>query len=139
MADTTKFIDSLLSDIVWLDSIVDKLAWKHNVMTSEVEHVLTSKCRIFKKEKDMRKSKIIEDMTIYEASAFWDEHDFSEFDDVQEVKDIKFHLIKKKYVGLDLNIYATIRKQARKLKITEDALINEWLREKAEASCEVEL
>jgi hypothetical protein len=85
----------------------------------------------------MRKSKIIKDMSIYEASAFWDEHDFSEFDDVQEVKDIKFHLIKKKYVGLDLNIYATIRKQARKLKITEDALINEWLREKAEASCEV--
>lgn len=81
----------------------------------------------------MRKSKIIGDMAIYEASAFWDEHDFSEFDDVQEVKDIKFHLIKKKYVGLDLNIYAKIRKQARKLKTTEDVLINEWLREKAEA------
>jgi hypothetical protein len=81
----------------------------------------------------MRKNKILEDMTIYEASGFWDEHDFSEFDDVQEVKDIKFHIIKKKYVGLELNIYAKIRKQARKLKTTEDALINEWLREKAEA------
>ncbi|HQH81297.1 MAG TPA: CopG family antitoxin [bacterium] len=81
----------------------------------------------------MRKNKVTEDMTIYEASAFWDEHDFSEFDDVQEVKDIKFQLIKKKYIGLDLNIYAKIRKQARKLKTTEDALINEWLREKAEA------
>ena len=81
----------------------------------------------------MRKSKVTKDMSIYEASAFWDEHDFSEFDDVQEVKDIKFHLIKKKYVGLDLSIYAKIRKQARKLKITEDVLINEWLREKAEA------
>jgi len=41
----------LIEDIVWLDSIVDKLAWKHNVMTSEVEDVLTSRCRIFKKEK----------------------------------------------------------------------------------------
>ncbi len=81
----------------------------------------------------MGKSKIKEDMSIYEASAFWDEHDFTEFDDVQEVKDIKFHLIKKKYVGLDPNIYSKIRKQARKLQITEDALINEWLREKAEA------
>jgi len=81
----------------------------------------------------MKKSKVTEDMTIYEASAFWDEHDFSEFDDVQEVKDIKFQLIKKKYIGLDLNIYAKIQKQARKLKTTEDALINEWLREKAEA------
>jgi len=44
----------------------------------------------------MIKSKTIDDMNIYEASAFWDEHDFLEFDDVQEVKDIKFHLIKKK-------------------------------------------
>ncbi|MFH1580966.1 MAG: CopG family antitoxin [Pseudomonadota bacterium] len=85
----------------------------------------------------MRKSKLIPDMSIYEASAFWDDHDFAEFDDVEEVKDIKFHLIKKKYVGLDLNIYAKIRKQARKLKTTEDVLINEWLREKAEESCEV--
>jgi len=41
----------LIDDIVWLDSIVDKLAWKHNVMTSEVEDVLTGRCRIFKKEK----------------------------------------------------------------------------------------
>ena len=81
----------------------------------------------------MRKSKITPDMSIYEASAFWDEHDFSEFDDVQETHDIKFHLIKKKYIGLDLNIYAKVRKQARKLKISEDVLINEWLREKAEA------
>ena len=81
----------------------------------------------------MRKSKIIPDMSIYEASAFWDEHGFSEFDDVQETREIKFHLIQKKYVGLDLSLYAKVRKQARKLKISEDVLINEWLREKAEA------
>ena len=72
-------------------------------------------------------------MSVYEASAFWDEHDFSEFDDVQETKEIKFHLIKKKYVGLDLGLYAKVQKRAKKLKISEDALINEWLREKAEA------
>jgi hypothetical protein len=72
-------------------------------------------------------------MSIYEASDFWDEHDFSEFDDVQEIKDIKFRLIKKKYVGLDLGIYTKIRKKAKKLKIAEDVLINNWLREKAEA------
>ena len=72
-------------------------------------------------------------MSIYQASAFWDEHDFTEFDDVQEVRDIKFNLVKKKYVGLDMNIYSKIRKKARKLHITEDVLINEWLREKAEA------
>ena len=81
----------------------------------------------------MRKNKVLKDMSIYEASAFWDEHDFSEFDDVQEIKDVKFHLIKKKYVGLDMSLYAKVRKHAIKLKISEDVLINEWLREKAEA------
>jgi uncharacterized DUF497 family protein len=40
----------LIDDIIWLDSIVDKLAWKHNVMASEVEDVLIGRCRIFKKE-----------------------------------------------------------------------------------------
>jgi len=39
-----------IEDILWLDSIVEKLAWKHKVLTSEVEEVLTGKCRIFKKE-----------------------------------------------------------------------------------------
>jgi len=44
-------------------------------------------------------------MSIYEASEFWDEHDFSEFEDVQEVKDIRFSLIKKKYIGVDIDLF----------------------------------
>lgn len=40
----------IIDDIIWLDTIVEKLAWKHNVLTSEVEEVLGGKCRIFKKE-----------------------------------------------------------------------------------------
>ncbi len=32
----------------------------------------------------MEKSENIKDMSIYEASDFWDEHDFGEFDDVRE-------------------------------------------------------
>lgn len=41
----------IIDDIIWLDAIVDKLLWKHNVLTSEVEEVLTGNCRVFKKEK----------------------------------------------------------------------------------------
>jgi uncharacterized DUF497 family protein len=40
----------ILDDIVWLDSIVDKLAWKHSLTTSEVEEVLSGRCRVFKLE-----------------------------------------------------------------------------------------
>ena len=41
----------IIDDIIWLDRIVQKLAWKHNVLPSEVEEVLSGNCRIFKKEK----------------------------------------------------------------------------------------
>lgn len=41
----------IIDDIIWLDRIVEKLAWKHNVLPSEVDEVLSGNCRIFKKEK----------------------------------------------------------------------------------------
>ena len=81
----------------------------------------------------MKKSKQIKDMSIYEASDFWDEHDFSEFEDVEEVKDIRFSLTKKKYIGVDTDLYSKIKKKAKNLQTTEDLLINEWLREKVKA------
>lgn len=81
----------------------------------------------------MEKSKKLKDMSIYEASEFWDEHDFSEFQDIQEVTDLKFSLKKKKYIGVEMSLYKKIKNKAKKLHIREDDLINEWLREKARA------
>lgn len=60
----------------------------------------------------MKKSKRIE-MTISEASDFFDEHDIFEFDDVKEVTDIKFKLQKKKYIGLDMGLFEKIRNKAK--------------------------
>jgi len=40
----------VIDDIIWLDAIVEKLAWKHRVLMSEVEEVLTGQCRIYRKE-----------------------------------------------------------------------------------------
>lgn len=40
-----------INDIIWLNRIVEKLAWKHNVLPSEVEEVLEGKCKFFLKEK----------------------------------------------------------------------------------------
>lgn len=41
----------VIEDIIWLERIIEKLAWKHAVLPSEVEELLSGKCRIFKKEK----------------------------------------------------------------------------------------
>ena len=78
----------------------------------------------------MGKSKHVKDMSIYEASDFWDEHDFGEFDDIEEVKDIRFSLKKKKYVGINMDLYTVIQSKAKELQKSEDKLINEWLSEK---------
>ncbi|MEW6109964.1 MAG: BrnT family toxin [Nitrospirota bacterium] len=40
----------LIDDIIWLDTIVDKIAWKHGVLPKEVEEVLSGNFRIFKRE-----------------------------------------------------------------------------------------
>ncbi len=78
----------------------------------------------------MGKNKNIKVMSINEASDFWDEHDFGEFDDVQEVDDIQFSFKKKKYVGIDMDLYTIIKNKAKTLNKPEDELISEWLSEK---------
>jgi hypothetical protein len=79
----------------------------------------------------MRKNNSNEEMSVYEASDFWDEHDFGEFDDVKEAKDVCFSLKRKKYVGIDEELFAIIKQKAKKLNKQEDKLISEWLSEKA--------
>ncbi|MDZ7700439.1 MAG: hypothetical protein U5R49_27100 [Deltaproteobacteria bacterium] len=71
-------------------------------------------------EKDLKKS-----MTIREASDFWEEHEFGEFEDVQEVHDVQFKLRKKKYIGLDPDLYEIIRLKAAALKTSEEDVIRE--------------
>jgi hypothetical protein len=80
--------------------------------------------------KDMKKVKEPRDMSVYEASDYWDEHDVTEFKDIEEVRDLRFALKKKKYVGVDVRLYIKIKERAKKLHTTEDTLVDEWLREK---------
>jgi hypothetical protein len=61
----------------------------------------------------MGKNKKSHDISIYEASEFWDEHDFGEFQDVKEVNEIGFSLKKKRYVGIDEDLYAQITTKAK--------------------------
>ena len=79
----------------------------------------------------MQTNKKNKNVSIYEASDFWDEHDFGEFDDIKETDEIQFSLKKKKYVGIDQDLYACIKNKANELKKPEEALIKEWLSEKA--------
>ncbi len=78
----------------------------------------------------MKKNKT-KTMTILEASHFFDEHDIFEREGAVEVKDIKFALTRKQYVGVDSALFNKIKSKAKKLHVNEDDLINAWLKEKA--------
>ena len=41
----------MIEDIIWLDRIVEKLAWKHNILPSEVEEVLSAIAEFSEKKK----------------------------------------------------------------------------------------
>jgi len=69
-------------------------------------------------------------MTFAEASDFYDEHDIFETGAAFEITDIKFDLTKKRYIGLDERLYNKIKSKAKKLHVSEDALIQGWLKEK---------
>lgn len=76
------------------------------------------------------KKELKDEMSITEASDFWDEHDFFEFDDIHEVSDITFDIQKKKYIGLDLKLYKELEKVAKKMRKSCDSLVQDWLKEK---------
>lgn len=115
----------VINEIIWLNSIIEKIMWKHNIIPLEVEEALENK------GEDMQKNKIIKkNMSIEEASAFWDEHDISEFKNVEEVKDIQFKLKKKKYIGVSYNLYKKLDKKAKEMHKSCESLIEDWLKEK---------
>lgn len=40
----------IINNVIWLDDIVEKLAWKHGVLPHEVEEILSGRCKIYKRE-----------------------------------------------------------------------------------------
>lgn len=75
------------------------------------------------------KKTLLANMTIQEASDFWDEHSLLEFDDTEEVA-VKFNLKKKQYIGIDREVFKKLAAQAKRKKLSVDALLENWIVEK---------
>ena len=81
----------------------------------------------------MAKDKIPENMTLAEATEFWDEHSFLDYDDVQEV-DFSVDLRKNRnYIDLREDLAKQIRMIAHQKGTSPRVLVNQWLREKVAA------
>lgn len=71
-------------------------------------------------------------MSIEEASDFWDEHSLFEFEGTEEVQ-VDFHLKKKQYIGIDWEVFKRLEARARQMKISPEALLQSWIVEKIES------
>jgi hypothetical protein len=81
-------------------------------------------------EKSKKLAKPPKEMTIGEASAFWDENSLFEFNGTEEV-DVTFKLKKKQYIGIDRKIFEKLKVRAARLKTSPESLLEKWISEKA--------
>jgi hypothetical protein len=80
-------------------------------------------------KKNKRQNSFPKNMSIREASEFWDEHSLFEFEGAEEVK-VEFNLKKKRYVGIDSELLKKVEAQARKRAMSTETLLESWIAEK---------
>ena len=65
--------------------------------------------------------------TLEEMGEFWDEHDFTEFDD-PDAPDVEFDITVS--VAIDPDLLAQVEKQAQLRGLSVETLVNLWLQQK---------
>jgi len=81
----------------------------------------------------MEKDRIPENMTLDEASDFWDENSFLDYDDVQEVHFSVDLRKNRNYIDIKEDLAKQIRAIAHQKGTSSRVLINQWLKEKVES------
>ena len=81
----------------------------------------------------MEKNKIPENMTLDEASEFWDENSFLDYDDVREVHFSVDLRKNRNYIDIKEDLAKQIRAIAHQKGTSSRVLINQWLKEKVES------
>ncbi len=81
----------------------------------------------------MTKNEVPENMTLDEASKFWDEHSFLDYDDIQDVHFSVDLRKNKNYIDIREDLAKQIRTIAHQKGISSRLLVNQWLKEKVES------
>ncbi len=81
--------------------------------------------------KNKKRTPVVPDnMTLKEASRFWDKHSFLDYDDVQEVLfdvDLKKEI---HYFAVEKDLAKEIHELAQRRGVTPETLVNLWLQSK---------
>lgn len=96
-----------ITGVIWLTKIVEKLDWKHNVQPEE--------------------------MTIAEASAFWDKH---------SVANSPSHIVEMEYdpdsdvtiIAVAAELREALKARAENNGVTIETLVNLWIQEKLQSA-----
>lgn len=78
-------------------------------------------------------NEIPENMTLDEAAEFWDEHNFFDYDDIEEVHFSVDLRRNRNYIDIKEDLAKQIRKIARQKGISSRVLVDQWLRERLSA------
>jgi hypothetical protein len=74
---------------------------------------------------------IPQDMSIYEASEFWDEHSLLDFPDLQEIKEADIQIEREVYYcPVSRTLMKQLQERAREEGITTETLVNLYLQER---------
>lgn len=75
--------------------------------------------------------KVPKDMSIFEASDFWDEHSLLDFPDTKEVRDVDIQIEREVYYcPVSRGLMKRLQDRARAEGISTETLINLYLQEK---------
>ena len=74
-------------------------------------------------------TQVPDDMTLDEASQFWDAHSFLDYEDVEEVHFSVDLRKNRNFFDIDADLAKRIRRIARQQGVSGSQLVNQWLRE----------
>jgi hypothetical protein len=138
-----------ITGFIWLDEIVEKLAWKHHVEPHEVEELFTRAPRfrfvergnrdgedvyaaLLPSEKDMPESKspISNASSPSEIGEYWDTHDLADHWDQTHEVDFDVRLESSvMYFAVEKSLAEKLRAAARDHGVSPETLLNVWVQE----------
>jgi CopG antitoxin of type II toxin-antitoxin system len=113
-----------IREIIWLPEIVEKIERKHQVLQYEV--------RVDDMAKNKRKAmQVPANMSILEASDFWDEHSLLDFPNTQEETEIDIHIEREQYYcPVSKRLMEKLQVRAQEEGVSTETLVNLYLQEK---------
>ncbi|KFD40581.1 hypothetical protein HY02_01010 [Peptococcaceae bacterium SCADC1_2_3] len=115
--------------IIWLQNIAEKIERKHNLSKDEVEQTFINDPHYRFLEKGKIIDAIPDDMTIEEASEFWDNHSVADYP--SRMVRIEYNPEGKvTFIAISNELLKTLDQKAKKEGISVETLVNLWIQEK---------